>query len=187
MMTLQPEFTNPKRQILAIALPIFWFAMEIFCSLGHRDQKEGPKILLMTQCLLVIVSWVTSMTVYMTSFGYEMSIHTIFPLFAGTIFMMVGNYMPKIKINLEDASALVILMPWLCLSRNGITKIQRFAGRLWVLCGFAIIMTMFFQSIAFLFVDSALMMAMFVVPAIYSRVKFENKYSLMQQGVEKND
>jgi uncharacterized membrane protein len=178
MLILRPDFQHEGRQILSIALPIFWLIANVLVAIGSNKEKENEKISLMAMWMLVIVSWVTAFAIYTMSFSCDLSIHTTFPLFSGAVFFLFGNYLPKINPSKEKMSPIAVAMPWLyaTINKDKSCSIQanRFAAKIWVLGGIGLTLTVFFQSIAFLYADAAIMIAMFVIPVIFACVKFKN-------------
>lgn len=178
ILILRPDFQHEGRQSLTLALPMFWLIVNVISAIGSNKAKENEKILMMGMWMLATVSFVTSLALYTISFECPLSVHTIFPLFSGAVFLILGNYIPKFSVSKEKMSALAVAMPWLYATinkdHNCSIQANRFAAKIWVLGGIGLTLTVFFQSIAFLYADAAIMIAMFVVPAVYACLKFKN-------------
>lgn len=189
VLILKPDFQHEGRQVLSIALPIFWLVMNIFCAIGSNKEKENEKVSLMSMWMLATVSWTTSFAIYTMSSRCDLSIHTIFPLFSGAVFILFGNYLPKINPSKEKMSPIAIAMPWLyaTINKDKSCSLQanRFAAKIWVIGGVCLALTVFFQSVAFLYADAAIMILIFTIPTICALVKFKNEPKW--QEVEKND
>jgi hypothetical protein len=149
------------------------------CSaVGSNKEKENEKVSILAMWMLTAISWVIPLVLYTRSLDCDMSIHTIFPLFSGAIFILFGNYIPKMSVSKEKMSALSVAMPWLyfTINKDKSCSIQanRFAAKVWVMGGIGLTLTVLFQSIAFLYVGAAIMIAMFVIPVIYACLKFKS-------------
>ena len=187
MLIFRYNFQHEGRRFLSVALPIFWLIINVLGAIGSNKKKENEKISIMSMWMLAAVSLITSLALYTMSFDFNLSMHTIFPLFSGAIFLLFGNYMPKLAVSKEKMSVMSIVMPWLyaTINKDKDCSIQtnRFAAKIWVLGGIGLTLTIFLQSIAFLYVGAVLIIAMFVIPTIYACVKFKNYPKL--QEVEK--
>lgn len=178
ILILKPEFNHEGRQMLSTILPLFWLAINICSAVGSNKEKENEKVSILGMWMLTAISWVIPLILYTRSLDCDMSIHTIFPLFSGAVFILFGNYIPKLSVSKEKMSALAVVMPWLyaTINKDKSCSIQanRFAAKIWVLGGIGLTLTVFFQSIAFLYVGGTIMITMFVVPVIYACVKFKD-------------
>ena len=178
ILILKPDFNYDGRQILSITLPIFWTVMNILCSVGSAKNNENEKISLMAMWMLAASSLVTSFVIYSTHLQCDMSIHTIFPLFAGAVFILLGNYLPKTNPSKEKMSPIAVITPWLYATINKdkscSLQVNRFAAKIWVIGGIGLVLTVFFQSVTFLYVDAAIMILVFALPTIYACLKFKN-------------
>ncbi len=70
-----------------------------------------------------------------TGLGYEMPISTVVPVFVGLLFLILGNYLPKIRQN----RTMGIKLPWTLQSEENWNRTHRLSGFLWVLCGLVMI------------------------------------------------
>jgi uncharacterized membrane protein len=179
ILILKPEFNHEGRQMLSTILPLFWLSINICGAVGSNKEKDNEKVSVMAMWMLTAISLVVQFVLYTRSLDCDMSIQTIFPLFSGAIFILFGNYIPKLSVSKEKMSALSVAMPWLyaTINKDPSCSIQanRFAAKVWVLGGIGLTLTVFFQSITFLYADAAIMIAMFAIPVIYACVKFKNK------------
>ena len=93
----------------------------------------------------------------------------IMPIFIGIVFTIIGNYLPKCKQNYTIG----IKIPWTLNSEENWNKTHRFAGKLWTVCGLAMILTGFFGGF---WVSLPIVLLMVLAPFLYS-------YSLHRKGV----
>ena len=102
--------------------------------------------------------------------GYETPIHIILPCFIGVLFILLGNYMPKVKQNYTVG----IKIPWTLNDENNWNKTHRLSGILYVIGGIILIISslaQFTNNYTMFFV----LILCTVVPYIYS-------YSLYKKG-----
>ena len=106
-----------------------------------------------------------------TGLGYEMHISTVVPVFVGLLFLILGNYLPKIRQN----RTMGIKLPWTLQSEENWTRTHRLSGFLWVLCGLVMIpLSLLRLWSGWLF--GALLAVMVLIPAVYS-------YALHRKGI----
>ena len=109
-----------------------------------------------------VVSWLCVGATY----GYELGLSQqkilgFVRLFVGVVFIIIGNYMPKVKQNYF----LGIKLPWTYASEENWNKTHRMAGKLWVAGGILFLMN-FFLKIRWL--EAVIMFAMILIPVTYS-------------------
>ena len=98
-------------------------------------------------------------------------ISTVVPVFVGLLFLILGNYLPKIRQN----RTVGIKLPWTLQSEENWTRTHRLSGFLWVLCGLVMIpLSLLRLWSGWLF--GALLAVMVLIPTIYS-------YALHRKGI----
>jgi len=85
---------------------------------------------------IVLVFAVLHIVVVMNALGIAFSIDKIVPAMTGTLFIIIGNYMGKVRSNYM----LGIKTPWTLSSELSWNKTHRLGGRLFVLSGFLIVL-----------------------------------------------
>ena len=76
-----------------------------------------------------------------TGLGYEMHVGTVAPVFVGLLFLILGNYLPKIRRN----RTMGIKLPWTLASEENWTRTHRAAGFTWVAAGLLMVVSAFWQ------------------------------------------
>ena len=90
----------------------------------------------------------------------------------GLMFILLGNYMPKVKHNYTFG----IKTMWTIASENVWNKTHRMAGPLWVAGGLAMMAMMFIKSsVAATAVMFGVMLVMVIVPMVYSYLEFKKE------------
>ncbi len=140
-----------------------WFG--IFLTLkdpGNRNQSPKPmKTVLWT---LPILSNVCCGIDYALTSGWNFSISAVLMLFIGGMFAVIGNYLPKVKMN----STLGIKIPWTYTSTENWNATHRFGGRCWFLGGLAIMLSAFLPESWGFFIMLVGILALTVLPVAYS-------------------
>ena len=100
-----------------------------------------------------------------------MHISTVVPVFVGLLFLILGNYLPKIRQN----RTVGIKLPWTLQSEENWNRTHRLSGFLWVLCGLVMIpLSLLRLWSGWLF--GALLAVMVLIPTVYS-------YALHRKGI----
>ena len=100
---------------------------------------------------------------YSASFGFDVRVEFIIPLFMGVLFLIIGNYLPKCKQNYTIG----IKVPWTLNSEDNWNKTHRLAGIIWTAGSAIIIVGSFFKK-AVIFTTFVPIVIMVFVPIIYS-------------------
>ena len=162
-----------SRTFAVFGLPLIMTAALWLCALGTgADPKKAnhpEKVVHLVLWIIPILSIVLFTITYAVALGKNVRIELVMPVVIGLIFAIVGNYLPKCKQNYTIG----IKIPWTLNSEENWNRTHRFAGRLWTVCGIAIILTGFFGGF-WIFFGVALLMV--IAPVVYS-------YLLHRRGV----
>ena len=154
-------------------LPCIMLAVQWLCVMGtSADPKKAnhpEKILHLVLWIIPVISVVLFALTYVAAFGKEVRMELVMPLLVGLVLTIVGNYLPKCKQNYTVG----IKIPWTLNSEENWNKTHRFAGRLWVVCGLALMLTAFFGGF---WVFLPIVLLMVLAPCIYS-------YLLHRKGI----
>lgn len=101
--------------------------------------------------------------------GYFEGIPTLVPFGVGIVFIIIGNYMGKIKHNYFMG----IRTPWTLASEEVWYKTHRLAGPLWVVGGLLFIIMSFLAKAFFMKMLFAIIIVITLVPLAYSYVIFK--------------
>ena len=92
----------------------------------------------------------------------------IAPLLVGIIFLIIGNYMPKVKQNYTIG----IKVPWALNSEENWRRTQRLGGWMFMLCGVAMMLSAVIAAEFFLALMLGVILAAAIVPMIYSYILY---------------
>lgn len=158
-----------KKPFVVFGMPLILLAIQWICVLGSladpKKDRHPVKILQLMFWIIPVLSLVLFAIIYAVTLGLAVRIEIILPLLFGLLFIIIGNYMPKCRQNFTIG----IKIPWTLSSEENWNRTHRFAGRLWVGCGFVIMLTSFMGSI---WVFLALTLLMVLIPLLYSYLLF---------------
>ena len=158
-----------SKPFAVFGLPLIMLAAQWLCTLGTgADPKKNnhpQKIVHLVLWIIPILSVVLHAVTYATALGKEVRMEMVMPVLMGLMFAIIGNYLPKCKQNYTIG----IKIPWTLNSEENWNKTHRFAGRIWFVCGLAIMLTGFFGGF-WIFLPIVLLMV--AAPFIYSYVLY---------------
>ena len=156
-----------SKPFAVFGMPLILLAAQWLCVLGTgTDPKKNnhpQKILHLVLWIIPVLSALLHAIVYAVALGRDVRVETVMPVFIGILLAIIGNYLPKCKQNYTIG----IKIPWTLNSEENWNRTHRFAGRLWVVCGLAIMLTGFFGGF-WIFLPIVLLMV--IVPLVYSYV-----------------
>ncbi len=149
-------------------VPAFLIALQWLCAFATQaDPKSkdfNPKIMKLVLWICPSISLVVTTFVYIAALGYEPKVEVIMPLLVGVLFLITGNLMPKFR----HSYTMGIKLPWTLNSEENWNKTHRFASRVWVVGGLAIMVTRNFWLML------AIILAMVIIPTFYSYLYYRN-------------
>lgn len=158
-----------------LGLPIIILAIQWICvfitAWDPKNQEQSDKVLGMVLWLLPIVSLMTNGTIYAialdSNFGLDIPVRILF----GLIFVILGNYMPKCKQN----HTIGIRVTWTLKNEENWTKTHRFTGKVWVIGGLLILLTMFIPLKHFAYGFLAIILLLALIPIVYSYLYYKKQ------------
>ena len=101
-----------SRAATVFGLPLFILALHLVCSYAEsRDTKRknvNPVLRTVMLWFCPAVSLLGGALTLGTGLGYEMHVSTVAPVFVGLLFLILGNYLPKLRRN----RTMGIRLPW---------------------------------------------------------------------------
>ena len=150
-----------SKPLVVFGLPIFDLMVHLFVIfMIGRDSKNSAmneKMLKVIYWLIPIVSLSTFYLIYSKALGSTTNPSVFVSVLLGLIFVIMGNYMPKLKVNL----------PWTLQSEDNWHKTHRLAGKLWVLGGLILLLEAGLQF-ALSYVLVLVILAIVFIPMVYS-------------------
>ena len=155
-----------SRAATVFGLPLVILALHLVCFYAEsRETKKNTNPVLRTVLLWFCpaVSLLGGAVTLGTGLGYEMHISTVVPVFVGLLFLILGNYLPKIRQN----RTMGIKLPWTLQSEENWNRTHRLAGFLWVAGGLLLIL-LTLLGLGNVWVYAAVTAAMVLIPGFYS-------------------
>ena len=134
-----------SRAATVFGLPLLILALHFVCSYAEsRDTKRknvNPVLRTVMLWFCPAVSLLGGALTLGTGLGYEMHVGTVAPVFVGLLFLILGNYLPKLRRN----RTMGIKLPWTLASEENCTRTHRVAGFTWVAVGLLMVVSAFWQ------------------------------------------
>ena len=143
-------------------MAIHWLCVVVTLS-DPKKQNHSQKMMALVFWLVPALTIVVFTMTYAVAMGKSLQIDAVVSVFSGLLFVVIGNYMPKCKQNYTIG----IKLPWTLHSEENWNRTHRFAGRIWVISGLAIILMGFF---GLLWIMLGITLIMALVPIVYSYV-----------------
>ena len=166
---IQGEVDNwVSRPVAVFVMPFVLLGFQWLCffvSQMDPKQKGNPhKMMDLVLWIIPVLNLLLNVIVYLAALGRDVSIEVVLPLFFGTMFVVIGNYLPKCK----QSYTLGIKLPWTLEDEQNWNATHRLAGKLWVAGGLLIMpCTLLHPAIAFTVMMGILLM-MLIIPTVYS-------------------
>ena len=162
------QANNFQSKALAVfGLPIFLLLVHLFVifvtARDPKNQTMNEKMGKVIYWLTPIVSLSLSYLIYSKALGSTTNPSIFVSALLGLIFVMMGNYIPKLKVN----HTVGIRLPWTLQSEDNWHKTHRLAGKLWVLGGLILLIEAGIQF-AVPYVMGIVILTIVLIPILYS-------------------
>jgi uncharacterized membrane protein len=149
-----------------IGIPVVLAVVNVLCTIltetDPRRHKYPEKMMKLVYWICPVVSWICAGLTISYELGIEFAAMPKFgSLFMGIMFVVIGNYLPKVKQNYYMG----IKLPWTCADEENWNRTHRMAGKLWVVGGIILLLNFFLDIPSLAIVVLIIMM---LVPTIYS-------------------
>lgn len=130
-----------SRAATVFGLPLLILALHLICFYAEsRDTKRknvNPVLRTVMLWFCPAVSLLGGALTLGTGLGYEMHVGAVVPVFVGLLFLILGNYLPKLRRN----RTMGIKLPWTLASEENWTHTHRVAGFTWVAAGLLMLLS----------------------------------------------
>lgn len=169
LITLLPVF------LMKSSMPIILLVVHLICIWGtSKDKSNGDqnqKVFRMVFWICPIIAVYISGINYLVAEGKYSDIEEISICLFGLTFLIIGNYLPKCKMN----ATIGIKIPWTYSSEENWNQTHRFGGKVWCICGILMMCTIFLPANAGGAVLISLFVVMIVLPTIYSYLYYRKE------------
>ena len=153
-------------------MPCILAALQLFVSfITLNDPKRRnihKKPLTLVLWIIPVMSVLMNCMTYAVALGMKVDVDIIVSILIGLLFIILGNYMPKLQQNYTVG----IRIPWTLNSTENWNRTHRLGGKMFILGGFLLIITGFLGSVTGDFGALAAVIAIALictgVPAVYS-------------------
>lgn len=165
----QPNGWNSK-PFMVFVLPLIMVGVQwlVFFSTYFDPKKKyiNPLFFKIILWLIPVFSFVLMSITYAIALGYTINVGAIVNVLVGILFIVIGNYLHKIKQNYTIG----IRIPWTLNSSENWNKTNRVAAWVMMLGGLAFIINGYFMQI---WIMVSIVILIVVVPVIYSFILFK--------------
>lgn len=117
-----------------VLLALLWLGAFVTAH-DPKKQNISPRMFSLVLWIVPIVSLVVAAMMYPANLGCQLDVTFFSELFLGLLFIIIGNYMPKVRQN----NTLGIKIPWTLANEENWNRTHRLAGYLWMICGILIL------------------------------------------------
>ena len=149
----------PPMIMLAIQWLCIWFSAK---DPGNKNRNRKP--LVMVLWIVPVISNLCCVLMYALALGAEFSIANVMVVAIGLMFAVIGNYLPKCKMN----ATIGIKVPWAYSSPENWNATHRFGGKVWVIGGIVIALGSFLPGETAFWVMLVSILVLAFIPMIYS-------------------
>lgn len=146
-----------------LMLCVHWICIWITAKDPGNKQRNQKVLKLMFWIIPVITNFACGM-IYALALGSSFSVVNAMISVIGLLFVAIGNYMPKCRMN----STIGIKIPWTYSSEANWNATHRFAGKFWVMGGLLITLCSLIPGSFCQVIMVVTMLAMIVIPVVYS-------------------
>ena len=156
-----------SKPLAVFGLPLFLLLVHLFVIfMTARDPKNRT----MNEKMGKVIYWLTPIVslsvfylIYSKALGSTTNPSIVVSALLGLILVIMGNYMPKLKVN----HTVGIRLPWTLQSEDNWHKTHRLAGKLWVVGGLILLLESGLQF-AIPYVMGIVILTIVLIPILYS-------------------
>ena len=161
-----------SKPLAVFGIPLMMVFFQLVCAFAtFNDPKKKHINSKLIHLILFIIPGCSVFIVilsYGTALGYPVNTGMLSNLMVGLIFLVIGNYMPKVKQNYTMG----IKLPWTLDNEQNWNKTHRLAGWLWIIGGILLLGNAVLRSglllLAVIFLTTA-------IPGIYSFLLYQKE------------
>ena len=152
--------------VFGLPLMMLGFHIVIFFAtrLDKQNRGHNEKVMNLVGLIFPVMSIVNSVIIYTHAMDVELNLSMVLFPMLGLLFIVIGNWMPKIKQN----STLGIKIKWTLYNEENWNKTHRVAGFVWVIGGVLFCLMGFVAEKALLFLLPIQIILLACVPMVYS-------------------
>ena len=140
----------------------------------NRNRQQNRKVIGMTIWIIPVITLLYNGIVRLVDMGADIENLFMALIYYGTglMFMVIGNYLPKVKQN----NTIGIRVVWTLQDEENWSATHRFSGKIWVVSGILCMLCgLFAESIAALVLYVVSIMAAVIISVLYSYLFYKKK------------
>lgn len=157
-----------SKAFMVFAVPAIMAGLNLLCmvvtALDPKQVGQNKKAMGIIFWIMPIICIAVTSCVYAIALGNSVDTFLIVPALLGALFVLIGNYMPKVKQN----SRLGIKIFWTLHNEENWNKTHRFAGKLWVVGGLLVMLLTLLPNRLMVTVMIPAMLIIALAPMVYS-------------------
>ncbi len=167
-----------SKTMAVFGIPLSMLAMQWFLvlmvELDIKKKNHGPQMLKLMLWTIPVMTVLVSAVTYSYALGFKLNVGFFALMFVGILFMVIGNYLPKCRQNWTMG----VRTRWTLSDPENWNATHRFAGPMWMLGGFIVILGSFFSShTAAVIGIVAVFLVMAFVPVLYSYLYYKQHHT----------
>lgn len=167
-------FTSIQGKWLNVFFIVMQCALVTIIFYDNRNRQQSRKVIGMTIWIIPIITLIYNGIARLVNMGADTENLFMALIYYGTglMFMVIGNYLPKVKQN----NTIGIRVVWTLQDEENWSATHRFSGKLWVASGvLCMLCGLFGESIAALVLYIVSIMAAAIVSILYSYLFYKKK------------
>ena len=156
-------------------IPLLMLALNWLCIISiiidSKNATQSEKVYGMFFFICPLLSLLTSGIIYAVALGFTLNIGLFVCLIFGIMFVVLGNYMPKVTRN----RTMGIKISWTLMSDENWAATHRFAGRVYFFGGFAVILASLLPMNIQLYAVLPFIFVLALSPMVYSYVFYRRQ------------
>lgn len=157
--------------VLPLALAGVNVILQLFVYNDPKRMNISKKMASLTIWTVPVIAIILQPITLLIALGVDIRIEVICPLIVGALLVVLGNYMPKCKINYTVG----IRLPWTLADEENWNKTHRLAGFVYVVVGLLMILNTIINIVNWVYLIIIIAVAMIFIPGIYSFIFYKNK------------
>ena len=146
-----------------VMLAVQWLGVLLTLKLS-KGQEQSGKTLGIAFWIVPALSIVSCTMVCLLALGLTDNPTWLIQLFLGTLFLIIGNYLPKFRQNFTMGIKLI----WTLADEENWNATHRMGGKVWAAAGGAILLSVFLPASIGLTVTAVAVAAAILIPTVYS-------------------
>ena len=164
-----------SKAFAVFALPLIMLALHWVCVITtlftNRKRQQSDKVYTLLFFIMPMISIFVSALIYATAFNFDLHLGSILSILFGLMFVVMGNYMPKITRN----RTMGIKIKWTLASDENWAATHRVAGRVWFFGGFVVMLGAFLPVDALMIASLPAILLLVLIPTVYSYVFYKKQ------------